>query len=148
MAPKDEIIVSLIKDFLGKPRHEGSSVSQFEFNCPSQLCRGDNKYNLGYSTEKRVFQCWKCKYNGTIYRLVREFGTSIHLERLKLVLPYSENFSITLKKEQVAYDLITCELPAEYKPLTQKNNSWAYKKAMEYLKKRKIDFKLIQKHNR
>ena len=38
--------------------------------------------------------------------------------------------------------------PSEYKPLTEKSTSWAYKKAIDYLVgQRKVDMKLIQKYN-
>lgn len=148
MAAEDEIIVGLIKEFLGKPRHDGNSLTQYEFNCLSNQCRGDNKYNLSYNSERRIFQCWKCKYYGSIFRLVKDYGNSVQFEKLKLVLPFNEGMGSLLKKQQVAYDLITCELPSEYKPLTEKSTSWAYKKAIDYLVgQRKVDMKLIQKYN-
>ncbi len=148
MVAEDEIIIGLIREFLGKPRYDGASLPQYEFNCKEPKCRGDNKYNLSYNSGRRIFQCWKCGYFGSVFRLVRDYGTAIQYDKLKLILPFNENFNNVIKKQQVAYDLITCELPAEYKPLTQKNNSWAYKKAMEYLiDKRKVDLKIIQKYN-
>lgn len=147
MVADNYIILSLVKEFMGRPRHDGEDRTQFEFNCKSPKCCHDhNKFNLSYEAERRIFRCWKCSYRGTVYTLVKDHGTESQYDKLKLIAPFNENFNVFKTHQKIAYDLITCELPIEYKSLTEKYNTWSYKMAMGYLEERKISSQQIKKY--
>jgi hypothetical protein len=144
------LITNIIHNFLGAPRHSSGAETrlQWEFNCPTAKCRGDNKFNLAYRSDSKVFKCWKCKYSGYIYRLVEEYGSKDDLSRLELILPRYEraNFSI-FKNLEVDHNSIVCELPEGYMPLSQKRKSRLWELAWEYLTiERKVSLSQIDKY--
>lgn len=147
----DYLIVNIIENFLGSPRSGKNVVgkSQFEFNCPSKTCRRDHdKFNLAYQAKSKVFKCWKCKYSGYIEKLVRDHGSREDLKRLKLVLPKNTNHAFDVfKKPEIDYELVHCELPMGYLPLSKTSSSKLYKLAWDYVtKKRKITPAQIDKY--
>ena len=96
----DYLVVNIIENFLGQPKSskDAEKRTQWEFNCPSKTCRQDSgKFNLTYQSHRKVFNCWKCKYRGVIYRLVRDFGGKDNLKRLKLILPEFKNTFLLYK---------------------------------------------------
>ena len=147
----DYLVVNIIENFLGSPKtnKDSDTRTQWEFNCPSKTCRQDhNKFNLTYKSSKKIFNCWKCKYRGIVFRLVRDYGSKDDLSRLKLVLPeYNiQSFSV-FKKSEIDYDLIVCDLPAGYLPLNRDRQSGLYKLAFNYTtNKRKITTAQIDKY--
>ena len=147
----DYLVVNIIENFLGQPKSskDAEKRTQWEFNCPSKTCRQDSgKFNLTYQSHRKVFNCWKCKYRGVIYRLVRDFGGKDNLKRLKLILPEYSNQSFNIfKKPELDYDLITCDLPDGYLPLNKKRQSTLYNLAWDYaVNQRKISPTQIDKH--
>ena len=147
----DYLVVNIIENFLGQPKSskDAEKRTQWEFNCPSKTCRQDSgKFNLTYQSHRKVFNCWKCKYRGVIYRLVRDFGGKDNLKRLKLILPEYRNQSFNIfKKPELDYDLITCDLPDGYLPLNKKRQSTLYNLAWDYaVNQRKISPTQIDKH--
>lgn len=147
----DYLVVNIIENFLGSPKtnKDAEIRTQWEFNCPSKTCRQDhNKFNLTYKSSKKIFNCWKCKYRGIVFRLVRDYGSKDDLVRLKLVLPeYNMQSFNVFKKPEIDYDLVVCDLPAGYLPLNRERQSSLYKLAFNYLtKKRKVSTAQIDKY--
>lgn len=132
----DFLLVSLLENFLGSPRTSKDAESRvdWEFNCPSKTCRKDqDKFNLTYQAREKVFNCWKCKYRGFIYRLVRDYGKAEDLRRLKLILPEHDIRAFNIfKKPEIDYDLVTCDLPKGYLPLNRVRQSNLYQMAWNY----------------
>jgi hypothetical protein len=146
----DYLIVNIIENFLGSPKtnKDAETRTQWEFNCPSKTCRGDhNKFNLTYQSHRKIFNCWKCKYRGVVYRLVRDYGSKDDIKRLKLVLPeYSAQSFNVFKRPEIDYDLVTCELPDGYLPLNRHRQSNLYKLAFDYaVNERKLSVAQIDK---
>lgn len=144
------LIVNVLENFLGCPKNSKNSENktQWEFNCPSPTCKHDyEKFNLAYQSTNYIFKCWKCKYSGFVYRLVNDYGNKSDLSRLKLLLPEYKSQSLNIfKKPEVNYDLITCDLPEGYLPLSIERNTKLYKMAYDYVTKiRKISQNQIDK---
>ena len=154
MVGQDEnkfLIVNLIEGFLGSPKNSrnAESKNQWEFNCPSPTCRHDHdKFNLAYQASTFVFKCWKCKYSGFVHKLVNEYGKQSDLSRLKLLLPEHKSQSLNIfRKPEINYDLVTCELPDGYLPLSYEQNTNLYRMAYDYAtKERKITQQQIDKY--
>jgi hypothetical protein len=134
---KDNILITnIVQNFLGNPRYSSGAESrnQWEFNCPTQKCRGDHKFNLAYRADSKVFKCWKCSYSGYIYRLVEEYGSKDDLARLTLLLPrYSQASFNVFKRPEIDYSSITCDLPEGYMPISQERKSKLWEHAWKYL---------------
>jgi len=154
---QDSIILSIIKQVLKEPKKESVGLKQFEFNCPSNYCKNDiNKYNLTFNVNKRIFNCWKCKYSGFVHKLISDYGTQEQQSRISLVLPFNstgntfDNKSVFINKSnfsQEENENTTCELPEGYIPLTNCQSSSKYfYLAMKYLKSRKISEETIKKY--
>lgn len=147
----DYLVISIIENFLGAPKNSKNSENrvQWEFNCPSKICRQDhNKFNLTYQSNKRIFNCWKCKYRGVIFRLVKDYGSKDDLKRLKLFIPeYNQKSFNVFKRPEVDYDSITCDLPEGYLPLNKQRPGNLYKLAYNYIvNERKITTSQIDKY--
>lgn len=146
----DNIVISILKSFLGSPRSEygADTRTQWEFNCPSPTCRNDvNKYNLNYNSPKRIFHCFKCKYSGFVHKVVRDYGGKENYEKLNLFLPYDDLGFNIFKKPQVNYDNITCEWPDDYRILSKNWGTYLYKQALNYLLyERKLTLNEIEKY--
>lgn len=146
----DFLVVNIIENFLGQPKSmkDIETRTNLEFNCPSETCRTDhNKFNLTYKISEKIYNCWKCKYRGFVFRLVRDYGNGENLKRLKLVLPEhsTKPFNVFRKKE-LDYDLITCDLPEGFLPLSRARQSNQYRLALNYaLNTRKISIAQIDK---
>lgn len=145
------LIVNLLEGFLGAPKNSRNSDSkiQWEFNCLSPTCRHDHdKFNLTYNASTFVFNCWKCNYRGFVYRLVGDYGKQSDLNRLKLLLPDNKSQNLNIfKKPEINYDLITCDLPEGYLPLSYERNTNLYRMAYDYVtKERKISPQQIDKY--
>ena len=66
----------ILGEVLGDYRKNGNETL---FYCP--VC-DHHKRKLSLNIEKDVFKCWVCDYRGrNIRRLVRRFGTFVHLQR-------------------------------------------------------------------
>ena len=147
----DYLVVNIIENFLGPPKSnkDAETKTQWEFNCPSKICRPDyGKFNLTYQSNRKIFNCWKCKYRGIVSRLIRDYGSKDDIKRLKLVLPeYSKQSFNVFKKPEINYDFVSCELPLGYLPLNRERQSGLYKSALDYvLNERKISVAQIDKY--
>ena len=143
------IILSILKRILGSPKQSREGLTEVEFNCPRHTCKNDKgKYNLSFNTETNVFHCWKCKYRGSIRKIVEDYGNEDEKSRIDLIIPKSKTPS---KKENKQVDdlnkILTCKFPFGFKKLIYNNKSTVYKEAIKYLEGRKIDKKIIEKYN-
>lgn len=144
------IVLDMLKRLFGNPKNTFDGQTQYVFNCPSASCRKDtNKYNLNFSSERNIFNCFKCHYKGFVVTLIKDFGSADDIEKISLLFPKSQ----IVKKPKSPFsnfenlkDDITCELPEGYRPLTEKWDSKYYFRAMKYLKSRKITDEMIQKY--
>ena len=148
------IIISILKKLLYAPKKEYEKMTQYEFNCPSEYCKHDhNKYNLGFSTEKNIFRCWKCNYKGIVHRVVEDYGSPQDVELLESILPRKVQTKLlselnSKRKGTSLSDDVVCELPEGFRPLYGKSySSKHYYAALDYLKERKISNEIIKKYN-
>lgn len=146
MEQHDSILLGILKRLFGNPKTEFSNQSQFEFNCPSNICRLDrNKFNLNFNLNKKIFHCFKCGYHGIPHILAQDYGTAEDVKRINLLFPTSGRKEY--KKLTTDFDEnITCELPVDYRPLTQNWNTGYYQKSLDYLKGRRVTDDLIKKY--
>lgn len=148
MNEKTEILISTLKRLFGIPKTEKPGIVELEFNCRRPKCNGDNKYNLAFNVKKNQFHCWKCNYSGNIHTVVNDYGTKEDKERVTLVFPKS-NFTKKKKtnNKKLFNEYLCCDLPKDFLPLSKKQDSWQYNKAIEYLKKRGVSDRIIKKYN-
>lgn len=145
---KEQLIVSTLIRILGSPKQENHEQEELEFNCPSQICKNDhNKYNLGFNAKNNVFQCWKCKYRGTIHKIVSDYGTKEEKQRIDLLIPKSKKTSVDTTTSETQPKNLTCKIPYGFKKLIWENKTPLYKEAIKYLEDRKVDKKKIEKYN-
>jgi DNA primase len=144
-----ELIVEILEGILGEPKNHYENKGQISFDCPvcsheiKGLDKGDGKGNLEINYGYHVYKCWACsethETQGTIYKLIRNYGSKSDLKKYRLVNP-----NIELKKKEKKE---IKGLPKEFIPLSEECNSLEYKKALEYLTKRNIDMDTIEKYN-
>jgi hypothetical protein len=146
-------IISLVSKILGEPKYGGKG-EELEFNCNSPVCRHDNdKFNLAFNIRTNQFHCWKCKYKGFVKKLIKDYGSENDNEIIEKLIPSKTMSSInfkdnskTLEKKYFTKDIITCNLPKEYKPLWKKGYGKYYEDALNYaLNVRKFTLKEIKK---
>lgn len=144
-----ELIVEILEGILGEPKNHYENKGQISFDCPvcsheiKGLDKGDGKGNLEVNYGYHVYKCWACsethETQGTIYKLIRNYGRKSDLKKYRLVNP-----NIELKKKEKKE---IKGLPKDFIPLSEECNSLEYKKALEYLTKRNIGMDIIEKHN-
>lgn len=148
-------LINILKEVLGDYRNINPNKYQISFDCPTcsydikGLDKGDGKGNLEINYGSGVYKCWVCNQthdtHGTIYKLVRKFGTKKQLKKYNLIKP--DNFEF-IKREKSHINL---KLPIEtiiFKKATEEQKkSYHYKKALEYLIERKITIEMINKFN-
>ncbi len=144
-----ELIVEILEGILGEPKNHYENKGQISFDCPvcsheiKGLDKGDGKGNLEVNYGYHVYKCWACsethETQGTIYKLIRNYGSKSDLKKYRLVNP-----NIELKKKEKKE---IKGLPKDFIPLSEECNSLEYKKALEYLTKRNIGMDIIEKHN-
>ena len=143
-----ELVVEILEGILGKPKNHYESKGQISFDCPvcsydiKGLDKGDGKGNLEVNYGYNVYKCWACSEthntHGSIYKLIKNYGNKNDLKKYKLVNP---DLIKTKPKEKKEIN----GLPKEYISLSEESESVEYKKALEYLTKRKIDISTINK---
>lgn len=147
-------IFDILEEILGDHRNHNDYNGQVAFNCPvcsyeiKGLDKLDGKYNLEVNYIQNVYQCWSCggthDTHGSLYKLIKTYGTKKQLENYKLLRPESGGEVKEKKYKRVA-------LPKEF--ISIRNASVGmklthhYKTAMNYLKSRNIGEDLINKYN-
>jgi DNA primase len=144
-----ELIVEILEGILGESKNHYEDKGQISFDCPvcsheiKGLDKGDGKGNLEVNYGYHVYKCWACSEtndtHGTLYKLIKSYGTKGDLKRYRLVNP-----NIEIKKKEVKE---IKGLPKDFIPLSEENDSYEYKKALEYLSKRNIGMDIIKKYN-
>jgi DNA primase len=143
-----ELIVEILEGILGESKNHYENKGQISFDCPvcsnqlKGLDKGDGKGNLEVNYGYHVYKCWACSEthdtHGTLYKLIKTYGTKGDLKKYRLVNP-----NIEIKKKEVKE---IKGLPKEFIPLSEENGSYEYKKAVEYLTKRNIGMDIIEKY--
>lgn len=143
-----DIAIGILKRLFGNPKKDFPNQTQYEFNCPSNVCKNDkNKFNLNFNSPKIIFHCFKCGYHGVLHDLVAHYGTSEDVNRVNLLFPKSNHVLYKKPIFEITNEEHTCKLPEEYQYLlsvTNKTN--LYYKAMSYLKSRGITEDIIKKY--
>lgn len=148
-----EPILEIVEDILGDHRMHNEYKGQISFDCPvcsyeiKGLDIGDGKGNLEVNYKRGVYKCWSCaethETHGSLYKLIKKYGTPKHLKRYELLRPEEEEYGIAPKKD--------VRLPKEYIPILQASVGLKlthhYRQAMNYLKNRNIGEDLIRKYN-
>ena len=144
-----ELIVEILEGILGESKNHYENKGQISFDCPvcsnqlKGLDKGDGKGNLEVNYGYHVYKCWACSEthdtHGTLYKLIKTYGTKGDLKKYRLVNP-----NIEIKKKEVKE---IKGLPKEFIPLSEENGSYEYKKAVDYLTKRNIGMDIIEKYN-
>lgn len=148
-----EPILEIVEDILGDHRMHNEYKGQISFDCPvcsyeiKGLDTGDGKGNLEVNYKRGVYKCWSCaethETHGSLYRLIKKYGTPKHLKRYELLRPEEEEYGTAPKKD--------VRLPKEFIPILQTSVGLKlthhYRQAMNYLKSRNIGEDLIRKYN-
>jgi len=148
-----ELIIDILENVLGQPKNHYENKSQISFDCPvcsydiKGLDKGDGKGNLEVNYEYNVYKCWACSEthntHGTLYKLIRRYGSKNDLELYKLVNPDIIKPKVEIEVEKKVID----GLPENFISLTEESECEEYKKAIEYLTKRNIGKDIIEKYN-
>jgi len=91
---------------------------QLQVNCPrcqerEGLSHPDGKFNLEINTSKRVFRCWKCdepRFNGSLGKLIRIFGSKIDYDLYK---SYAKIYNDFIYNEEEEIEYVQVNLPEE-----------------------------------
>lgn len=148
-----ELVIDILENVLGQPKNHYENKSQISFDCPvcsydiKGLDKGDGKGNLEVNYEYNVYKCWACSEthntHGTLYKLIRRYGSKNDLELYKLVNPDIIKPKVEIEVEKKVID----GLPDNFISLTEESDCEEYKKAIEYLTKRNIGKDIIEKYN-
>jgi len=148
-----ELVIDILENVLGQPKNHYENKSQISFDCPvcsydiKGLDKGDGKGNLEVNYEYNVYKCWACSEthntHGTLYKLIRRYGSKKDLELYKLVNPDIIKPKVEIEVEKKVID----GLPDNFISLTEESDCEEYKKAIEYLTKRNIGKDIIEKYN-
>jgi DNA primase len=147
-------VFEILEDIFGEYKNHNDYRCQVSFDCPvcsyeiKGLENGDGKGNLEVNYKYGVFKCWVCAEthdtHGSIFKLIKKFGTKKQLKNYELLKP--ENGGEINKR---VYNQI--KLPAEF--IAFKDASMGlkltpeYKKAYNYIKKRNITDLMLQIYN-
>lgn len=146
----------LMVSFLGTPKNDINDSGQLQFACPRCVDEKGSKEASKFNLEVNIFkgfQCWSCcssddEMRGSISKLIRLYGNDAIMGEYRDLITemkneplyeihFKDSFEPLLKKE--------AQLPINFRPFNI--NKYFPKKAMEYLKKRGIDWKIIEDFN-
>ena len=99
-----EPIIEILEDILGESRQHNEYKGQISFDCPTcsydlkGLDHGDGKGNLELNYIREVYKCWACgetnETHGSLFKLIKKYGTPKHLKNYILLRPESSDTSI------------------------------------------------------
>lgn len=145
------LLLTLIKEVLGKPKKSNKHRGQYSFVCPTCAAeKGDNydKAKLEVNVKRGVYKCWVChethNTHGSIKKLIRVFGGPNVWQRVK-------KLGLNFKKNDKTDDVVLTgkvELPKGFTRFEDSNpNIMAHKEGWNYLtKQRKLTPEIIYKH--
>ena len=147
-------VFEILEDIFGEYKNHNDYRCQVSFDCPvcsyeiKGLDQGDGKGNLEVNYKYGVFKCWVCAEthdtHGSIFKLIKKFGTKKQLKNYELLKP--ENGGEINKR---VYNQI--KLPEEFVAFKDASMGLKltpeYKKAYNYIKKRNITDLMLQIYN-
>lgn len=149
-----DFVVNILESFLGDAYSHNESTGQLKFDCPNcaeinDLDGTDGKHNLEVNYFKNKFNCWSCgkeyHMHGKISKLIKKYGTKQNLKDFELYGPTEDEIESYIFNDKINNSI---KLPEEFKSLTEKHyNDSAYYSAINYLKERGINDKIIKKYN-
>lgn len=147
-------IVEIIEDVFGQFKSHNENKHQISVDCPvcsyeiKGLDEGDGKGNLEINYRYNVYKCWSCgethETHGSLYKLIKKFGTPRQLKKYTLLRPdFDDNYkNKSYKKVQLPKEFISfAKVSAGIKLLPQ------FKQALNYIRKRNITDEMIKKFN-
>ncbi len=125
-------LISLLSQILGNYDHMGKG--EHYFSCP--FCHHRNK-KFAVNVVKNKWKCWVCgAKGGHLLGLFRKLDVSpAQIKELKKCLSEEDVKSYT---DTSTDEIVELHLPHEFKPLWKPTNTFEYKHAINYLKKRSI----------
>lgn len=144
-------VFEILEDIFGDYKNHNDYRCQVSFDCPvcsydiKGLERGDGKGNLEVNYKYGVYKCWVCaethETHGSIFKLIKKYGTPKQLKKYELLRPDDTEDStkrvykqVRLPKEFIAFKDASIGLK-----LTPQ-----YKQALAYIKKRNITDLMLQ----
>ena len=145
-----ERIYGILSSFLGESKQGGydNDTTQYQFNCPycaEEKGGPDGKYNMEVSLEILKFHCWADDIAGSLSKLVKRFGGRTLLKEYCDVvksLKASKLYEFSENSEKTSYRE-ALRLPKTYRPIVLSKCKDRF--LISYLKKRRIDQKIINK---
>lgn len=143
MSDDNEVLVDLLKDFLGDEKQHYSSKGQISFDCP--VCDDErHKGNLEVNYFNHVFKCWSCseenEMKGHLGKLFDKFANKKQKKLYKLLRPEETKVKEIKKPKLKLPDSFTLfkDSPKVYPVRRQ---------ALNYLLSRGINDNIIEKYN-
>jgi DNA primase len=148
------IVVEILEDILGDYKFHNDYKGQISFDCPvcsydiKGLDQGDGKGNLEINYKSNVYKCWSCaetnETHGTIYKLIKKYGTTKQLKKYQLLRPEDngETGKRFYKEVKLPKEFISFKNVSDGLKLTPQ-----YRQAFNYIKKRNITDEIIKKFN-
>jgi len=147
-------IYGIITNLLGESKQGSydSTVSQYQFNCPScaeEKGYVDNKYNLEISFSMGKYHCWSCGIAGNLSSLVKRLGgKEVYNEYFRIIKDIKESkyYNLDLFKDNSEFFSENyLKLPKTFKKIDL--NTTTNKVLKAYLEKRKITQDIIDFYN-
>jgi DNA primase len=147
-------VFEILEDIFGDYKNHNDYRCQVSFDCPvcsydiKNLERGDGKGNLEVNYRYGVYKCWVCaethETHGSIYKLIKKYGTPKQLKKYELLRPDDTEDSTKRVYKQV-------RLPKEFIPFKDASMGLKltpqYRQALAYIKKRNITDLMLQIYN-
>ena len=147
-------VFEILEDIFGDYKNHNDYRCQVSFDCPvcsydiKNLERGDGKGNLEVNYRYGVYKCWVCaethETHGSIFKLIKKYGTPKQLKKYELLRPDDTEDSTKRVYKQV-------KLPKEFIPFKDARMGLKltpqYKQALAYIKKRNITDLMLQIYN-
>ena len=148
MSDEREIVLDLLREFLGKEKAHYDMKCQVTFDCPvcsydiKGLDHGDGKGNLEINYCRHVYKCWSCgDTNGThgpLGKLFERYATKKAKRTYDLVKP---------QDEKVEKKKVFLRLPKGYTQFKDSNPRFIpHGEALRYLHSRGITNEMIEKY--
>ena len=147
-------VFEILEDIFGDYKNHNDYKCQVSFDCPvcsydiKGLDHGDGKGNLEINYKYGVYKCWSCAEShdthGSIYKLIKKYGTPKHLKNYELLRPEDteEGVKRTYKKVRLPKEFILFKNISLGLKLTP-----YYKQAYNYIRSRNITDDMLNKYN-
>ena len=132
------LLISLLYEIFGLPKSSSRDKPDLQYNCPH--CDDNrNKFHLFVNLDKKVFHCWACGYRGSLKKLFSDHGTPRQILEFENL---SSNYR-PIKKEKPQEEVLSLD---DFRSLKFRwDDSLNYTAAINYLKKRNINQKIIDR---